>query len=132
MGIKLGGLFIIAPQFVFFYFYQRLSKSKWMITKEQAIDIANGYISEKNQGRKIILQLQLERTIEFELGWVFCYQSKDYIETGDTMKRVFGNAPIIINKQTGAIHVTGTRHTINTYIIRYFQQEERKQKGDSA
>lgn len=103
-----------------------------MITKEQAIDIANGYISEKNKRSKSIVQLQLERTIEFELGWVFFYQTKAFIETGDPMKSALGNAPLIINKQTGAIQVTGTLHHINTYIIRYFQQEERKQKGDSA
>ena len=97
-----------------------------MITKEQAINIANGYISEKNQMSKHILQLQLERTIEFELGWVFFYQSKDYIETGNFMKSLIGNAPIIINKKTGSIKVTGTAHHINKYIIRYFQQEEKK------
>jgi hypothetical protein len=101
-----------------------------MITKEQAINIANGYILEKNQRSKSIVQLQLENTIEFELGWVFFYQTKDYIETGDSLKRALGNAPIIINKKTGAIHVTGTAHHINRYIIRYFQQEEKKQKRE--
>jgi hypothetical protein len=101
-----------------------------MITKEQATDIANGYISEKSKRSKHILLLMPERTIEFELGWVFFYQTKDYIETGDPLKRLIGNAPIIINKQTGAIHVTGTAHHINTYIIRYFQQEEKKQKHE--
>jgi hypothetical protein len=85
----------------------------------------------KNTRSKSILQLQLERTIELELGWVFFYQTKAYIETGDVMKALIGNAPIIINKQTGAIHVTGTAHRINHYIIKYFQQEEKKQKRDS-
>lgn len=101
-----------------------------MITKEQATNIANEYILERSKRGKHILQLMLERTIEFELGWVFFYQTKEFIETRDRMKALIGNAPIIINKKTGEIKVTGTAHHINRYIIEYFQQEEKKQKSE--
>lgn len=70
--------------------------------------------------------LLLEKTVEFELGWVFFYQTKDYIESGNILYAVGGNAPIIINKRTGAIHVTGTAYPVNKYIIDYFKREEKK------
>ncbi len=58
-------------------------------------------------------------TIEREWGWVFFYQSKKYIETGDDKEMLIGNAPYIINRTTGIITPTGTAHAIEDYIQEY-------------
>jgi len=97
-----------------------------MITKDQAINIANEYVLEQNKITNYVFILLLNQTVEFELGWVFFYQTKEYFESGNIMYAAGGNAPIIIDKRTGAIHVTGTAHPINKYIVDYFKREEKK------
>lgn len=60
-----------------------------------------------------------EETTEKPWGWVFFYQSKEYIETGDFRHMVGGNAPIIVNRVTGELIHTGTAHDIEHYINEY-------------
>jgi len=60
-----------------------------------------------------------EETIEKEWGWVFFYQSKAYLESGDFRDMLGGNAPIIINRNTGNLKHTGTAHDIEHYIKEY-------------
>lgn len=60
-----------------------------------------------------------DETIEKPWGWVFFYQSKAYLESGDFRDMVGGNAPYIVNRQTGAITETGTAYDIEHYINEY-------------
>ncbi|AZZ92638.1 hypothetical protein EUZ85_18675 [Hahella sp. KA22] len=60
-----------------------------------------------------------EETIERAWGWVFFYQSKAYFETGDFREMLGGNAPIIVNRNTGELYHTGTAHDIDHYIKEY-------------
>ncbi len=53
------------------------------------------------------------------LCWVFFYQTKEYVESGDVMKMLGGNAPIIVSNTDGSIYVTGTAHPIQKYIEEY-------------
>ena len=58
-------------------------------------------------------------TIEKEWGWIFFYQSKAYLESGDFRDMLGGNAPIIVNRSTGILSETGTAFDIEHYIIEY-------------
>jgi hypothetical protein len=60
-----------------------------------------------------------DETIEKDWGWVFFYQSVAFIESGDFLDKLGGNAPIIINKQTGKLIHTGTAYDIEHYIKEY-------------
>lgn len=60
-----------------------------------------------------------EQTIEKSWGWVFFYQSKAFVETGEFRKMLGGNAPIIVNRNTGELFHTGTAHDIEHYINQY-------------
>jgi len=55
-------------------------------------------------------------TIEGEFGWVFFYQSKVFIETGDLSRRLVGNAPFLVSRVDGRLYVTGTAHPVQLYI----------------
>ena len=57
-----------------------------------------------------------DATISGDFGWVFFYQSKKYLESQDFSDRLAGNAPIIISKLDGSLHVTGTGRPIEYYI----------------
>ena len=53
---------------------------------------------------------------ETEFGWVFFYNSKRYIETGDVNGALAGNGPIVIMKSTGDVLGTGTAKPLETYL----------------
>jgi hypothetical protein len=57
-----------------------------------------------------------ENTIEGKFGWVFFYNSVEFIESGRFSSRLTGNAPIIVDREDGSIHVTGTAFPIEHYI----------------
>lgn len=90
-----------------------------MITKENAIKIAQRYIEDEQLNSGYNLVLLLEATIEFEFGWVFFYQSKEFVETGEIGEMLGGNSPIIVNKEVGIVSVTGTAYPIDKYIAEY-------------
>jgi hypothetical protein len=60
-----------------------------------------------------------DKTIERAFGWVFFYQSREYLDTGDLGFRMLGNAPLIVDRSDGSIHVTGTAEPIEHYIKEY-------------
>lgn len=60
-----------------------------------------------------------EETIEFEYGWMFFYQSMDYINTGDLNLLVGGNAPIIFDKFEAKLYLTGTGQDEKYYLQKF-------------
>ena len=60
-----------------------------------------------------------DETIEKEYGWVFFYQTKEYLKTGNMIDTLVGNAPYIVNKYTGELIETGTANPIEQYIAEY-------------
>jgi len=65
-----------------------------------------------------------DATIEEPWGWVFFYQSRRFLETGDNSSRLAGNAPIIVNARTGVATVTGTAYPVEHYIAEYEREHE--------
>lgn len=80
---------------------------------EQEID------KNQNSHSKIECVILEEETIEKEWGWVFFYQSKQYVETGDFRCMLGGNAPYLVNRHSGILTVTGTTHDIDFYLNEY-------------
>lgn len=52
----------------------------------------------------------------FSEGWYFCYQSRNYLDTGNFSDILAGNAPIIVDKDTGAVINTVSAYPIEQYI----------------
>jgi len=63
-------------------------------------------------------------TQEHDFGWVFFYNSKKYIESGDFRDALAGNASLIVDRKSGQIHITGTARDIDFYIKNF------KETGD--
>lgn len=58
-------------------------------------------------------------TIERSWGWVFFYTSKLWLETREVRYVLAGNAPILIERESGTMHVLGTARPIEAYIASY-------------
>ncbi|MFW5443461.1 MAG: YrhB domain-containing protein [Methylococcaceae bacterium] len=93
-----------------------------MITEYDAKKIAYQYIKELEGKLGELLMLADTETIEKPFGWIFFYNSKDYLETGELSYMLAGNAPFIVDKENGQLHVTGTDQSIEHYISEYEKQ----------
>ena len=82
-----------------------------MLSLAQAQSLAEAWLAGSDElGELVVLT---PATIERSFGWVFFFQSKDPSE------QVAGNAPLIVNRATGAVVETGTSEPIEYYLARY-------------
>src|ERR1039457_5978302 len=88
-----------------------------MLTRSEAHSLAEAYLqSLAIEGGVVILPAP---TIERSFGWVFFWQSREFVETGDPGARLVGNAPLIVNLHDRAVCATGTALPIENYIAVY-------------
>jgi hypothetical protein len=64
-------------------------------------------------------------TIEKSFGWVFFYNSKKFLETGEFRQRLAGNGPVIVNKHNGSIEFFGTNKPPQEIVEEYEKRLER-------
>jgi hypothetical protein len=78
-----------------------------MISLETALELALAKVmaiySPAEIGDDILIQQ--DKTVETEVGWVFYYNSRSFIETGDFQKMLMGNAPILVTREHGKVHL---------------------------
>ena len=82
------------------------------ISKQQAQQI----IEQRLNNARPPVTILSEATIEKEWGWVFFYDSTAYLEGEDEDGWLCGNAPYIVERETGQVHETGTADPIEFYI----------------
>ena len=81
-----------------------------MISKDNAKHLADEYLIEAHHlddpNNPIIINDTL--TLERPYGWIFFYNSQKYIMTKNPLYAIFGNCPIVIEKETGMMSFLGT------------------------
>jgi hypothetical protein len=92
-----------------------------VLTREEAKQLVYARINIEAPFAAEPLELAIidNETIEKEYGWVFFYQTKEYLKTGSIVDALVGNAPYIVNKYTGELEETGTANPIEYYIEKY-------------
>lgn len=63
------------------------------------------------------LKISSYKTEEF--GWIFFYNTEAFLVEGDLSAQLAGNSPLIVDKNTGILHVTGTAEPIESYVNKY-------------
>jgi hypothetical protein len=63
------------------------------------------------------------RQEEFSDGWVFVYQSRRYIETGDLEYFLLGNGPIVVDKDSGEVVILGVYGPIDQMLSDYVKSK---------
>lgn len=58
-------------------------------------------------------------TIERPWGWVFFYTSQRWRDTGEIAYAIVGNAPLLVERSSGRLIVTGTAFPIERYVQAY-------------
>jgi hypothetical protein len=87
--------------------------------KATAKKIATMYLYELNTSEDFSNVILDEYTIERESLFVFFYESSLYLESGDINNKLAGNAPILIDKNTRGVHLTGTENPVEFFIENY-------------
>jgi len=90
-----------------------------MLTEMEILEIANKYIELVEKESKMETIILYEETIKKPYGNIYFYTSKKLYETGDDRYAVAGNAPFLVEKETGNIIVFGTARTEDYYIKEY-------------
>ncbi|MGR2855596.1 hypothetical protein FY046_06010 [Erwinia sp. 1181_3] len=88
-----------------------------MVSYEEAVEKATEYL--KDTDIPVVITLHGR----FSEGWFFCFQSREYLETGEFSAQLAGNSPFIVDKDTGDVHELGTAYPIEKYLQDY---EEKK------
>jgi len=89
------------------------------MTRSEARQIALDFVKAMEADAGCELVLIEGRTIERNFGWVFFYQSRRHLETGNIGDALAGNAPIVVTRADGRIHETGTAHNIEYYLRKF-------------
>ncbi|MDJ0610411.1 MAG: YrhB domain-containing protein [Kiloniellales bacterium] len=90
------------------------------IDQDFARKLVATYIGEGRRNNDGFTPVILEReTIERDFGWVFFYQSQEFLDSGDERDQMTDNAPVIVDRRDGSTHPTGVAEPIETYIEAY-------------
>lgn len=88
-----------------------------VVTKDQAREAVREHLDAMNSA--VDLVIQDEHTRDEDFGWVFFYQSADYLRSGAFSDQLAGNAPIVVLRETGALHVTATALPVDDYLEQF-------------
>ena len=66
---------------------------------------------------------------EYDVGWVFFYDSIAHQESGEFRDALAGNAPILVDRTDGSVHVTGTARPVAEYIERYRRRDPNDERS---
>ena len=87
-----------------------------MFSFEQARAAAELRISEMMKSSGIPISIVDRATLEKSWCWVFFYQSREALETGDAKKRLVGNGPLVVEKDGGRMYFLGTGRPVEKQL----------------
>ncbi len=90
------------------------------IDQEQATQIANAYLkSLGDYSASGGLMLQEQFTREKPYGWIFFYNTRTYIETGNFLHALTSAAPFLVERDGGGVYSFGTTQPLDDAIAEY-------------
>jgi hypothetical protein len=89
-----------------------------MLTKAEALELVSTRLNEMHRTGEPCMVVET-KTIEKPYGWVFFYNSKKYLDTGNFRFRLAGNGPVIVNKRSGAVEFFGSNKPPEEFIKDY-------------
>ena len=82
----------------------------------QAAALATAWVEIRSEGKARIVR---EATIAKPYGWIFFYESNEFLDNGTWSAQLLGNAPIIVDRNTSELRLTGTARPLEEYLAKY-------------
>jgi hypothetical protein len=83
----------------------------------EALQQARAHVQRMGLAPEVIV-LEAE-TLARPYGWIFFYADRRHVEGGDVRYALGGNAPFLVDRETGAIHELGTHAPIEKQLREY-------------
>lgn len=90
-----------------------------MLSFSEARDLVEAEVMKVSEEAGIPCEILDSETMEFEMGWVFFYQSKAYLKTQNIRDALAGNAPYLVDRVREKLVITGTAFPTEDYIAKY-------------
>lgn len=90
-----------------------------MLSEKEMEEIATDYITQIAKETNLDIILFHKHTRRMSYGNLYVYNSRKFIEELDYNYALLGNAPFLIEKETGKIFEFGTSETIDYYLGEY-------------
>lgn len=81
-----------------------------MITKQDAVRIAEEHANQSDSGPDALV-VDDEWTIERDYGWLFMYNTPEFVRTRNRRDALVGNAPILVLRESGSVIQFPTSYT---------------------
>jgi hypothetical protein len=88
------------------------------LTKLQALELVSRELQSMTTLDKPFVVVD-SHTIEKPYGWVFFYNSKQFVKTGIFSHTLAGNGPVIVNKFDGTVNIFGSSRPLEHWIAEY-------------
>jgi len=88
-----------------------------VLVREEAQRLVEARLASDAQGED--LAVIESSTMERPFGWVFFYNTREYLQTGNASAALAGNSPYIVNRFTGALVPVGSAHPVEFYLAAY-------------
>ncbi len=95
---------------------------KGELTYQEALDLVSQGLQKYSAQSGCPMALNEGETIVKPYGWVFFYNSKQFLESGEFRHALAGNGPVIVNKYTGEIVFCGSVGGVEGNIQAYESQ----------
>ena len=92
---------------------------EWLQKAERDMNSFGSALPGYSEKEHLHLAVVESETEEHDFGWVFYWTSREYLETGEIRYALGGNAPLIVDRNNGSIHVTGTARLTSEYVDEY-------------
>lgn len=90
-----------------------------MLDKQQASQLVVDKLQELFGGTNKDIIIDERKTIEKMFGWIFSYNTRQFIDLGDHKYKLVGSGPVIVNKYDHAIHLCGPLDVMNNFVEKY-------------
>lgn len=94
-----------------------------VVTYDEARQAAERHLHQAGSGSYVITGDQ-----EFDVGWVFFYDSRQHLLSGDVRDALAGNAPVLIDRISGQVCPTGTAWPVEEYVAEYTAQKRQGER----
>lgn len=88
------------------------------IDKKEALVAALRVIGEMQEQCGEDLEVLEDETVEVDAGWIFFYNSSEYVRTKDPLSRLAGNGPILVTRG-GDIELIPSHISWSEYLARH-------------
>ncbi|WP_179949307.1 YrhB domain-containing protein [Burkholderia sp. MSMB1078WGS] len=90
------------------------------ITKDQALQRVQEYLDQMGSTESTGGYAVVEgKTIEKQYGWVFVFNSRKYLETGNIIFSLGGNGPIVVERESGQLHQLGAASSLQNSVKQF-------------